>query len=147
MAAPKGNNNAEKWTIKEASALFDKALEMVDNKEVYILQSGIKTEGYKYDFIGELIRDLKQEFKDKNIYRALINTYLIEKFPTLKEKYNELMGTLETNCFYNAKKGNINTAVGIVNLKSNHKWTDRVENENKNTHEVNISPIEWVKQK
>jgi hypothetical protein len=36
-----------------------------------------------------------------------------------------LIGNLEANCYYNTKKGLIREATGIVNLKSNHKWTDR----------------------
>ena len=36
---------------------------------------------------------------------------------------------IETNCYSNTKKGIINTAVGIVNLKSNYNWTDRLQND------------------
>ena len=32
---------------------------------------------------------------------------------------------MERNCYSNTKKGIIKEATGIVNLKSNHKWTDR----------------------
>jgi len=140
------NSNAEVWTIEDANSLFDKALEMVSDEEIYIVAGGIKVNGFKYDFIGELIRDLKHEFEHKKIYRDLLNNYLINKFPELKSKYNQILNEIETNCFHNTKKGNINTAAGIVNLKSNHKWTDRIEskNENDNTN-INISPIEWVK--
>ncbi len=35
----------------------------------------------------------------------------------------------EANCFSNIKKENINTGAGIMNLKSNHGWTDRVQND------------------
>jgi len=33
----------------------------------------------------------------------------------------------EANCFNNIKKENINTAAGIINLKSNHGWSDRIQ--------------------
>lgn len=129
--AMEGNNSAEIWTLEDAEELFDKALSMVDNEELYIIAGGIKTDGYKYDFIGELVRDLKNEYKDKKVYRYLLNTHLLNKYPHLKRRYEELVNTLETNCYFNTKKGIINTAVGIVNLKSNHKWTDRVDNTTK----------------
>ena len=38
---------------------------------------------------------------------------------------------LEANCFTDTKKGIINTAAGIINLKSNYGWTDRVDNTTK----------------
>lgn len=129
--AMEGNNYAEIWTLEEAEGLFDKALSMVDDEELYIIAGGIKTDGYKYDFIGELVRDLKTEYKDKKVYRYLLNTHLLNQFPHLKRRYEELVNALETNCYFNTKKGIINTAVGIVNLKSNHKWTDRVDNTTK----------------
>lgn len=121
------NTNAEVWTFEEATKLFNKALEMVDDEELYIVAGGIKTEGYKYDFIGELVRELKNEYKDKKVYRELMNTHLPERFPIFKDLYKQILSALETNCYYNTKKGIINTAVGIVNLKSNHKWTDRTD--------------------
>jgi hypothetical protein len=126
-----GNTNAEVWTLEEAEKLFDKALSMVDEEELYIIAGGIKTDGYKYDFIGELVRDLKNDYKEKKVYRYLLNTHLLSQFPQLKKRYEELLNALETNCYFNTKKGIINTAVGIVNLKSNHKWTDRVDNTTK----------------
>lgn len=129
--AMEGNNSAEIWTLEEAEKLFNKAFEMVDEEDVYIVAGGIKTEGYKFDFIGELVRELRNEYKDKKVYRELMNTHLPARFPIFKELYKQLLSTLETNCYYNTKKGIINTAVGIVNLKSNHKWTDRVDNTTK----------------
>lgn len=141
-----GNNNAEVWTLEEAEKLFDKALEIVSAEEIYIVAGGIKVNGFKYDFIGELIRDLRNEFQDKKVYRDLLNNYLPTKFPELKSKYNQILNEIETNCFHNAKKGNINTAVGIVNLKSNHKWTDRTQNDvTSDGEKISITPIQWVK--
>ena len=109
MAAPKYNTNAEKWSLEQSEKLFIEAVEMAyaKNKDIY-----------KYDFIGEISREMK-------LYKEIF-TYLKDKFPNeLTELHKELISTLEANCFHNSKKGNINTAIGIVNLKSNHGWTDR----------------------
>ena len=106
-----GNNNAEKWTLEEAEKFFNDAIELV-------IEHDASKDIYKYDFIGEVARELKS-------YKEVF-TYLKDKYPTeLKESHKRLISTLEANCFYNSKKGNINTAIGIVNLKSNHGWTDR----------------------
>ena len=118
VGAPEGNNNAEKWTIEEATILFDKALEMSVEKE--------------YDFIGEIARDL-------GTYREIF-VFLVDKFPILKETQKRILSNLEANCFSHTKKGTINTAVGIVNLKSNYNWTDRVDTTTKDK-EISINPV------
>jgi hypothetical protein len=73
----------------------------------------------EYDFIGEVAKDLKQ---DKGVF-----DYLLEKFPQFSRLKTRIKNNCETNCFRNSKKGKINTAIGIVNLKSNHGWTDRAD--------------------
>lgn len=103
MAAPIENTNAEKWTLEEATKLFNDALE--------------KSVGKDYDFIGEIARDL-------DTYREIF-VYLVDKFSELKPIHKRILSNLEANCFSHTKKGEINVAVGIVNLKSNHGWTDR----------------------
>lgn len=105
MAAPKENTNAEKWTEEEANTFMANALELSYNED--------------YDFIGEIAKQLKV---DKGTF-----DYLISKFDSLKKIKKHILSNCEANCFRNSKKGNINTAVGIVNLKSNHGWTDRAE--------------------
>lgn len=115
--APKENTNAEKWTIEEANKFFDDALELSYNQD--------------YDFIGEITQHFRQ---DKGIF-----DYLIKKFPSLKSVKNKILSNCETNCFRNSKKGNINTAIGIVNLKSNHGWTDRNDITSKDK-EINAIP-------
>ena len=77
----------------------------------------------KYDFIGEIAQKLGT-FRD-------IFKHLKERFPTLERKYNCLITNLESNCYLNTKKGMIKEATGIVNLKSNHKWTDRLDSTSK----------------
>lgn len=130
-----GNSNAEKWTEKDAISLYDKALEIIEDEEVFMI-SGKKVVGFKYDFIGELIRGLKKKTGNR-IYRELLNRHLLDRFPVLKPKYEEIIKELETNCYSNTKKGIINTAVGIINLKSNHKWTDRIDSTTKDNEITN----------
>jgi hypothetical protein len=120
MAAPDNNLNAEKWNIEDAKELFEKALEMSIDKE--------------YDFIGEIARDL-------NTYRDIF-TYLVDKFPELKTLHKRILSNLEANCFSHTKTNKINTAVGIVNLKSNYNWTDRQQTDiTTNGKDVNTAPI------
>jgi hypothetical protein len=123
MAAPKGNKNALKWTKEKSEQLFKDAIKLTDKKESYII-NGKSVEGYKFDFIGEIAREL-------GTYHKAITRDIINNHPELKTQLNILINNLEQNCYSNTKKGIINTAVGIVNLKSNHKWTDRVDNTTK----------------
>ena len=125
MAAPKENINAEKWNLNEAEKIFLEAVEMAYKKE---------KDGYKYDFIGEIARELK-------LYKEVF-TYLKDKYPNeLTELHRELVSTLEANCFYNSKKGNINTAIGIVNLKSNHGWVDRQQVNADVNSKIAVEPV------
>lgn len=105
MAAPKENTNAEKWTEEEATKFIDKAVKLSNLKE--------------YDFIGEVAKDLDQ---DKGVF-----DYLVGKFPHFKKDKRRIKNNCETNCFRNAKKGKIIPSLAIMNLKSNHGWTDRAE--------------------
>jgi hypothetical protein len=133
------NNNAEVWALEDADKLFDRAFEMVEDEELYIVAGGIKVDGYKHDFIGTIVRELREEYKNfGKVGRKLLSDDLPNRFPHLKDRYNALLSELETNCYENTKKGKINTAIGIVNLKSNHKWTDRTESKNDNTTTTTI---------
>ena len=119
--APYGNKNAEKWSFKKAVKLYHEAIELSGEEEVFYLKQGdkaIEVRGYKYDFIGEIARDL-------GTFHQLITRHLPDRFPKLKRLKNQLLNNLESNCYANTKKGIIKEATGIVNLKSNHKWTDR----------------------
>ncbi len=120
MAAPNKNTNAEKWSLQDAINIFDKAL-------ILSLES-------EYDFIGEVARDL-------NTYRDIF-TYLADKFPELKHIHKQILSNLEANCFSHTKTNKINTAVGIVNLKSNYGWTDRQQTDiTTNGKDLNTAPI------
>ena len=137
--APLNNNNAEKpWTFDEALELYARAFELSEEIETFIVNKE-EVEGFKYDFIGEVVKTLRKEYKGKRtIYRKLLNTGLPEKFPDLKSQWEELKEDLETNCFSNTKKGIINTAAGIINLKSNHNWKDKQEIQNEHKGEIKI---------
>ena len=100
----KGNTNAEKWDFDTSEKFMQKALKLSKEKD--------------YDFIGEVAYDLNQ---DKGTF-----DYIIEKFPELSPLKTRLKNNCEVNCFRNIKTEQINTAAGIMNLKSNHGWTDRL---------------------
>lgn len=101
--APKGNTNAETWTLEEATKFFNDALELSKDKE--------------YDYIGEVAKGLDSYID--------VFDYLVSKFPDLEKTKNHIKRNCEANCFSNSKKGKIREATAIVNLKSNHGWTDR----------------------
>jgi hypothetical protein len=102
---------------------MDEALELSASK---------KGDDYIYDFIGEIARDLKQ-------YKEIF-TYLSDKFKALESVHNKIKSNCEANCFYNGKKNNIVPSLAIMNLKSNHKWTDRAEH----TLEGGDKPIQAI---
>lgn len=126
VGAPFGNKNGLIWTIDKANELLDKAIELTNRKELVKIDKEL-VEAYEFDFIGEIAREL-------NVYRDLITRDIPKQHPDLQSKVNLLVNRLEANCYSNTKKGKINTAVGIVNLKSNHGWTDRQQIEQKQTN-------------
>ena len=115
-----GNKNAEKWNFEKAKALLEKALELSKKKRKFKNKIGQDITGYEYDFIGEIAREL-------DIFRELLTLHIPKRFPELESIKNQLLRNMEANCYSNTKKGIIREATGIVNLKSNHKWKDRVD--------------------
>lgn len=109
MAAPYNNKNAETWSEQEAHELFDNAIENASDKS-----------RDDNDFIGEVAQSLG--------YTIWTFNYLKDKFPELKKKYKQIKRHCEANCFANGKKNKIAPSMAIMNLKSNHGWTDRVDN-------------------
>jgi len=105
MAAPIKNKNAETWDFKESERFLNESLILAQQKE--------------HDFIGEVARDMNQ-------YRQLY-PYLTDKFPSLKKIHERIIQECESNCFSHGKKGEIVPSLAIMNLKSNHGWTDRVD--------------------
>ena len=116
VGAPYGNKNAEKWTLRKSVQLFKDAIALTKETAQYTIGQ-LKIEGYKYDFIGEIARDLGTFHK--------VFDHLAVRFPSLERLKSELHNNIEANCYANTKKGIIKEATGIVNLKSNWKWTDR----------------------
>jgi len=120
---PYGNKNAEKWSFKKSVRLFNDAIELSKQEETYFVKQGeraIEVKGYKYDYIGEIAKEL-------GTYHQMITQHLPGRFKGLQRLKNQLLNNLESNCYVNTKKGNIKEATGIVNLKSNHRWTDRLD--------------------
>lgn len=121
--APYGNKNAEKWSFKKAVKLFNDAINLSNEKD----SEGV----YKYDFIGEIAREL-------GTFHQLITRHLPDRFPQLERLKNQLLNNLESNCYANTKKGHIREATGIVNLKSNHKWTDRTQTDHSGSIDIPV---------
>jgi hypothetical protein len=120
----KGNTNAEKWTLEEATKLFENAILIAKEKQL--------------DFIGEVALEL-------DTYREIF-VYLKDKFIECKIYYKKLEQICEANCFSHGKTGDIVPSLAIMNLKSNHGWTDRVESTNTNTNiNQDVTPISFVK--
>lgn len=120
-----GNKNAEIWSEEKSNELFDKAIAIANEYDD-------STDTYRFDFIGEVAREL-------GLYKEVF-TNLKKRFPSLEDKHRAMVSTLEANCYYNTKRNKINTAVGIINLKSNHGWTDRADVTSKG-ETVNIPPM------
>ena len=129
--APKGNKNASKWDTDSAKELFKKVLDKTKEKAEYIV-AGNKVEGYLCHYLGEAADEAET---NTDTLKYLSRAY------GLKDEYEALKSKCERNCFSDAKKGIINTAIAIVNLKSNHNWTDRVQENKEVTHKgkVNIN--------
>jgi len=122
-----GNTNAEVWTLEEAKELFNKCLETAKDKT-----------SDANDFIGEVAQENNTTLSNLD--------YLKNKFTELNSVYEEIKNNCEVNCFRNGKKQNIVPSLAIMNLKSNHGWTDRTENKNTNDTTININPIKWVEE-
>ncbi len=104
--APKENKNAQVWSIESATELYNEAIKLTKEDD------GL-------DFIGEVAKKL-------NTYRDVF-TYLNKTFTGVNHLHNRLVSNVEANCFSHGKNGDINTAMAIMNLKSNHGWTDRID--------------------
>jgi hypothetical protein len=120
MAAPANNKNAQKWTLEAALELFNKSIELAKRKTDYAI-SGQKIEGFEFHYIGE-IASTDEIDQYSGVYLYLKNT-----FPECEILYNKLLTRMESNCFFDTKKGIIREATGIFNLKANHKWSERTE--------------------
>ena len=119
----KGNQYSEHWTKEESENFLKEALE-ISNKN-------------GYDFIGEVAKKLGS-YVD-------VFDYIISKFPELSHYKRQIKRNCEANCFSSGKNGDIVPSLAIMNLKSNHGWTDRVENNtNHNIKSGSVSIDKWL---
>ena len=103
------NQYSEKWTLEECERFMLEAVKISEQPDM--------------DFIGEVARE-QQSYKEVYIY-------ITDKFKALKPLLKRLKSNCERNCFSNGKNGAIVPSLAIMNLKSNHGWTDRVDNTTK----------------
>ena len=75
--ALKGNKNAEVWSLEKSTELFNKAIDLTNQKETFFV-NGKNVQGYTYDFIGELARELNTYHH--NFYQLDILRYYFYRF-------------------------------------------------------------------
>jgi len=135
MAAPKNNTNAQKWSLEQAIALFEKSIELAKRKTEYFV-SGQLVLGFEFHYIGEIATSDEIELYP-DIYLYFKNT-----FKDCEPLYKALIAQCEANCFSDTKRGIIKEATGIFNLKANHKWSERQEiDHTTNGENINTQPI------
>jgi len=98
-----GNQYNEHWTLEQSTEFMNQAVEL--------------SEKDGYDFIGEVAKDMGS-YVD-------VFDYIVDKFPELAPLKKKIKRNCETNCFSSGKKNKIVPSMAIMNLKSNHGWTDR----------------------
>ena len=126
MAAKKGNNYAEKWTLKETEKLAKKALDAVDSETFFI-----STIAEKCGIYRELFVYLMKKFNEEN-----------EVFHTLKRMHNKC----ESIIWEKAAGGEIDKTIAIFALKSLHGLMETSKQEIDHTTDgESINPINWVK--
>ena len=122
----KGNKNAEKWTVKEARKLANKALDAVDDETFFISSIAEKCETYR-----DLFAYLMDKFNDDEVV-----------FRTLKRVYNKC----ESILWERASQGEIDRTIAIFALKSLHGLMETSKQEIDHTTDgESINPINWVK--
>jgi|18_taG_2_1085343.scaffolds.fasta_scaffold141083_2 hypothetical protein len=122
----KGNKNAEKWTVKEARKLANKALDAVDDETFFISSIAEKCETYR-----DLFAYLMDKFNDDETV-----------FRTLKRMYNKC----ESILWERASQGEIDRTIAIFALKSLHGLMETSKQEIDHTTDgESINPINWVK--
>jgi hypothetical protein len=134
--APYGNKNAEKWNLKKAICLFNEAIELSNKEITFYLKIGekaVEVTGYEFDYIGEIAGKLGTFHE--------IFEHLTKRFLMLQRLRNQLNNNIERNCYSNTKKGIIKEATGIVNLKSNWRWTDRTQTDLSGEIKTNLNSI------
>ena len=104
MGAPKGNNNAEKWTEQQAIEFVESVLEYVQSNPDCV-------------FIGEPVSQL-------GYYRTIWN-YLSDKFDF--DTIKRVESILESRLVKKGISGETNPTMTIFTLKNNYHWRDKTE--------------------
>jgi len=118
MAAPRGNKNAEIWTIEETVLYFESVLTYVlDNDDCVSIQEAACNTGQ---------------------YEEIIS-YLQNKHNIDFNAIKKAKSTIEQRIYKNALNNKYNPTMAIFGLKNNHGWKDKQEIE-----QTNINPISVV---
>ena len=110
MAAPKKNNNAERWTLESAKMFANDVYDYVRNHDNCTSMSKACTELDEYE----------------NVIQYLENKFNVE-FESIKKAKDILKARLIEQGLYN--KANATMAIFI--LKNNHDMSDKVDTNNK----------------
>jgi hypothetical protein len=121
MAAPKGNKNAEIWTIEEALKYSEIVLDYVISNDdcVSIQEAACNTGQY-----NEILIYLGNKFE--------IDFHAIKKANSI----------IEQRIYKKALQNKYNSTIAIFGLKNNHGWKDKHEIEQK-TEITSIPPLKW----
>ena len=118
MAAEKGNNYAEKWTVEEARKLASQAFKAVDKDCFFISSIAEKCETYR-----DLFQYLLKKFNDDK-----------EVFRTLKRMYNKC----ESIIWEKASNCKMDKTIAIFALKSLHGLMETSKLETESNVNLNI---------
>lgn len=121
MAAPKGNINAEKWTLEATNELFDNILEYIINDEKCrsISEAAIEVGEYEH------------------LVMYLENKYSEIDFTSIK-KAREIVKNRLVN---QGLDGKANSTMAIFILKNNHGMTDKQQTDiTTNGNSINTTP-------
>ena len=104
----KNNKNAEKWTEPMVEKLLDQAYDIVKSSQ-------------KFHFIAQVCDEM--EITNTKLLQ------LVDRFPDLKDKYEQIKQRCLRNCYEIACESKTPSAL-LLNLKSNHGMTDRITTDN-----------------
>jgi len=117
----KGNTNAEKWTLEEATSFCNKVLEVLET--------------------DKKIRTLGGACLKAGGYEQLIN-YLEDKFNTVFVSIKKSREIVKERLIEQGLDGDANPTMAIFILKNNHNMTDKQQTDlTTNGKEINTAPI------
>jgi len=117
----KGNTNAEKWTLEEATSFCNKVLEVLET--------------------DKKIRTLGGACLKAGGYEQLIN-YLEDKFNTVFVSIKKSREIVKERLIEQGLDGEANPTMAIFILKNNHNMNDKQQTDlTTNGKEINTAPI------